>query len=116
MMIGSLLTSVGLEVVTAENGKGALEAVRTEAPDAVLLDLIMPMMDGMTFLQKLRANPLHKGLPVIVLTAKELSRAEQKALADMASGVMLKGPDIAAELIDALGSMFTLTPVDEEAD
>jgi CheY-like chemotaxis protein len=86
-----------------------------EAPDAVLLDLLMPVMDGMTFLKKLRANPLHTGLPVIVLTAKELSRQEEKELADVASGVVHKGDGMADDLREALGSMFTLaTPVEEE--
>jgi CheY-like chemotaxis protein len=86
-----------------------------EAPDAVLLDLLMPVMDGLTFLKKLRANPLHTGLPVIVLTAKELSRQEEKELADVASGVVQKGDGMADDLREALGSMFTLaTPVEEE--
>lgn len=112
-MMDRLLAGVGLEVVQAANGQEALEAIRMEAPDAVLLDLLMPVMDGMTFLKHLRANPLHTGLPVIVLTAKELTRPEQKELGEMASGVVIKGPDMAEELTEALGSMFTLTPPDK---
>ncbi len=108
-MLAQYLSSLGLEVVEASDGQEALEAIRMEAPDAVLLDLLMPVMDGMTFLQKLRSNPLHTGLPVIVLTAKELSRHEEKELADVASGVVLKGADMAESLREALGSMFTLT-------
>ncbi|MDP2958858.1 MAG: response regulator [Longimicrobiales bacterium] len=108
-MLAQYLGSLGLEVVEAADGQEALEAIRLEAPDAVLLDMLMPVMDGMTFLHKLRANPLHTGLPVIVLTAKELSRHEEKELADVASGVVLKGADMAESLREALGSMFTLT-------
>ena len=114
-MLGRYLATLGLEVVEAGDGQQALEAIRMEAPDAVLLDLVMPVMDGLTFLQKLRANPLHTGLPVIVLTAKELSRPEQKELADVASGVVMKGDGMAEALRDALGSMFTLTEPDREA-
>ncbi|GMV08080.1 MAG: hypothetical protein AMXMBFR53_43550 [Gemmatimonadota bacterium] len=113
-MLSEYLSTLGLEVVTAGDGQEALEAIRMEAPDCVLLDMIMPTMDGLTFLKKLRANPLHTGLPVIVLTAKELSRPEQKELADVASGVVLKGDRMAGDLRDALGSMFTLTLPDEE--
>ena len=109
-MMDRLLTSLGLEVVTAEDGQEALEAIRMEAPDAVLLDLVMPVMNGMTFLKHLRANPLHTGLPVIVLTAKELTRSEQKELGEMASGVVIKGPEMGEELTEALGSMFALAP------
>jgi len=108
-MLNQFLSSLGLEVVEAADGQEALEAIRMEAPDAVLLDLVMPVMDGMTFLKRLRANPLHSGLPVIVLTAKELGRADDKELADIASGVVHKGDNMADDLREALGSMFTLT-------
>ncbi|NJD18709.1 MAG: response regulator [Gemmatimonadetes bacterium] len=107
-MLAHFLGTLGLEVVQAADGHEALEAIRMEAPDAVLLDMVMPLMDGMTFLHKLRANPLHSGLPVIVLTAKELSRQEEKELADVASGVVQKGDGMAEDLREALGSMFTL--------
>ena len=46
----------------------------TEAPDAVILDLMMPVMGGLTFLKKLRKDPLHMGLPVFVLTGKASPR------------------------------------------
>jgi len=114
-MLSQFLGSLGLEVVEAADGQEALDAIRMEAPDAVLLDLIMPVMDGMTFLKKLRANPLHTGLPVIVITAKELSRKEEKELADVASGVVHKGDGMADDLREALGSMFTLAAPAEEA-
>jgi PAS domain S-box-containing protein len=107
-LLSQFLASLGLEVVEAGDGQEALEAIRMEAPDAVLLDLLMPQMDGMTFLQRLRANPLHTGLPVIVLTGKELSRQEEKQLADIASGVVQKGEGMHDDLREALGSMFTL--------
>jgi len=113
-MLAEYLSTLGLEVITAADGQEGLEAIRQEAPDCVLLDMVMPVMDGMTFLQKLRANPLHTGLPVIVLTAKELSRQEQKELADVASGVVLKGDEMPGELREALSSMFTLA-LEEDA-
>jgi len=112
-MLNQFLGSLGLEVVEAADGQEALEAIRMEAPDAVLLDLLMPVMDGMTFLKKLRANPLHSGLPVIVLTAKELARTEEKELSDIASGVVHKGDNMAEDLREALGSMFTLATAPE---
>jgi CheY-like chemotaxis protein len=115
-MLAQFLGSLGLEVVEATDGQEALDAIRMEAPDAVLLDLLMPVMDGMTFLKRLRANPLHIGLPVIVLTAKELSRQEEKELADVASGVVHKGDGMDEDLREALGSMFTLTEPAEVED
>jgi CheY-like chemotaxis protein len=113
-LIESLLGSLGLEVVTAENGRTALELIRVEAPDAVLLDLVMPVMDGMEFLNRLRSNPLHRGLPVVILTAKDLTREQLMELGDMASGVVKKGPDMGTGLTRTLGSMFALRAKDPE--
>ncbi len=107
-MLSRYLAGLGLEVATAVNGEEALEAVRTEAPDAVLLDLVMPVMDGMGFLRKLRANPVHQGLPVLVLSAKDLTKEEQKDLGDMASGILTTADVREGRLRQVLDSMFTL--------
>jgi len=115
-MITTLLMRAGLEITTAADGQQALEAIRTEAPDVVLLDLMMPVMDGMTFLNRLRENPLHVGLPVIVLTAKDLSDDERQDLGDMASAVVRKDEDVHGQLWDVLGSYFVLVePGEAEA-
>jgi CheY-like chemotaxis protein len=109
-MLGEYLHGLGLEVVHAADGHQALDAIRLEAPDAVLLDLLMPVMDGITFLERLRADPLHTGLPVLVLTEKELTHQETKTLNDMASGVIFMDDTLTDQLREALESMFALTP------
>jgi two-component system alkaline phosphatase synthesis response regulator PhoP/two-component system response regulator VicR len=60
----------GYEVVTAADGKDALEKVASEKPDLVVLDVMMPYMDGFEVLQTLRKNAETRELPVIMLTAK----------------------------------------------
>lgn len=60
----------GYEVVTANDGKEALEKVESERPDLVVLDVMMPYMDGFEVLQNLRRNPSTRDIPVIMLTAK----------------------------------------------
>ncbi|CCW34262.1 response regulator with CheY-like receiver domain and winged-helix DNA-binding domain [Chthonomonas calidirosea] len=60
----------GYQVVTAYDGKEALEKVASEKPDLVVLDVMMPYMDGFEVLQQLRKNPETRDLPVIMLTAK----------------------------------------------
>jgi two-component system alkaline phosphatase synthesis response regulator PhoP len=60
----------GYDVVTAADGKDALEKVASEKPDLVVLDVMMPYMDGFEVLQTLRKNPETRELPVIMLTAK----------------------------------------------
>jgi two-component system, OmpR family, alkaline phosphatase synthesis response regulator PhoP len=60
----------GYEVVTANDGKEALKKVDEENPDLVVLDVMMPYMDGFEVLQNLRRNPSTRDIPVIMLTAK----------------------------------------------
>jgi two-component system alkaline phosphatase synthesis response regulator PhoP/two-component system response regulator VicR len=60
----------GYEVVTANDGKEALEKVESEHPDLLVLDVMMPYMDGFEVLQNLRRNPSTANIPVIMLTAK----------------------------------------------
>lgn len=60
----------GYDVVTAFDGKEALEKIAAENPDLVVLDVMMPYMDGFEVLQTIRKNPDTRELPVIMLTAK----------------------------------------------
>jgi DNA-binding response OmpR family regulator len=62
------LTASGFIVFTAENGEIGLETAVAQKPDIILLDLIMPIMDGKTMLRKLREFPQFKTIPVVVLT------------------------------------------------
>lgn len=60
----------GYEVVTANDGREALQKVEEERPDLVVLDVMMPYMDGFEVLQNLRRNAATRDIPVIMLTAK----------------------------------------------
>ena len=102
------LEEAGLDVQTAADGQEALEAVTSDVPDAIILDLVMPVMDGLTFLDRLRSNPYHSGLPVIVVTAKDLTSQEREELAEKASGVVEKGEGVEDRLTELLGALFPL--------
>ena len=65
---------------TAANGREALAVLETFPPDLVLLDLIMPVMDGMTLLDTLRSDPRYQHLKVVIVSSKELSHAEKDRL------------------------------------
>jgi DNA-binding response OmpR family regulator len=60
----------GFEVISASNGKEGLEKIKREAPELVVLDVMMPEMDGWEVLRNLERDPGTAGLPVIMLTAK----------------------------------------------
>lgn len=83
---GCLEDIAGWEVVTAESGKEGLVKVITDAPDAILLDVMMPGMDGLAFLSALRNYTQESTLPVVLLTAK-INLAESDEL----SGLNIKG-------------------------
>lgn len=64
------LQRAGYQVVTAYDGREALEKVKSEKPDLVVLDVMMPYMDGFEVLKNLKADPVLAEIPVIMLTAK----------------------------------------------
>ena len=68
-VVGTMLRKENYRVVPATSGAQALERVRAEAPDLVLLDLMMPEMDGLEVCRRLKADPLTRRIPVIFLTA-----------------------------------------------
>jgi CheY-like chemotaxis protein/nitrogen-specific signal transduction histidine kinase len=84
------LESEGWEVREASNGLEALDALAVEVPRAVLLDLMMPEMDGFQFLSEIRTNPEWGSVPVIVITAMELSIEQRRRLEVAAQRVMHK--------------------------
>jgi CheY-like chemotaxis protein len=69
-IVSRMLLGRGFEVRTARDGKSALKSVEQQLPDVVLLDIMMPEMDGMEVLDRLRANPVSASLPVILVTGK----------------------------------------------
>ena len=86
----SFLEKDGWGVVEAENGRDGLDRVEAGRPGVVLLDLTMPVMDGFTFLQRLRDRPDCVDIPVVVLTALDLTREDRRRLAG-ANQILHKG-------------------------
>ncbi len=90
-LLRSALERDGWRVSEAADGKAALERIAGERPALVLLDLMMPEMDGFEFLEALRAAPGREDVPVVVLTAKDLSAADRERLAGSAMRIVQKG-------------------------
>ncbi|WP_152047448.1 response regulator [Aureimonas psammosilenae] len=94
----------GWTVAEAGNGQEALDKVEVAPPRVVLLDLTMPVMDGFAFLHALRNRPGHRDIPVIVLSARELT-AQDRAKLQSAVKVITKGTvslrDVAADVRSA---------------
>lgn len=86
----------------AESGPQALAAARERPPDLLILDLMMPEMDGFDVLERLREHDDTAQVPVIVVTAKNLTRSERKRLEGKVSRLMLKGDFLTEDLIDEI--------------
>jgi CheY-like chemotaxis protein len=90
-MICRQLTKAGWRVLAAQHGIEALALMQTEEPGVILLDLMMPEMDGFEFLRQLRQHPQWRSLPVIVLTAKDLTTEERQWLDSQTQRIYQKG-------------------------
>ena len=81
-MVRQLLATTEFEIFAAADGVSALEAVARHWPDAMLLDLMLPGLDGFAVIDEVRRRPGGRDIPIVVLTAKDLSRDEMALLRD----------------------------------
>ena len=90
-LLARLVNKEGMRAVEARNGEEALRQLETEAPSVVLLDLMMPVMDGFEFLARMRSRPEFASIPVVIVTAKDLSPEERETLMGGAQQILQKG-------------------------
>ena len=91
------LTASGFTVVVADGGHQGLRLAREQQPDVILLDMMMPEMDGSATLDALRADPATASIPVLFLTAKALSQIDPCVAAKPRVGILRK-PFVPREL------------------
>jgi PAS domain S-box-containing protein len=89
----------GWQVMEAENGRAALECVARRRPALILLDLLMPEMDGFTFSDELRRRPEWRTIPVVVVTARDLTTADCDRLSGPVARVLPRGAFSRDELL-----------------
>ena len=87
----TMLEREGLKVITALNGREALARMEVERPGLILLDLVMPEMDGFAFLKAMRERGEWREIPVVVLTSKDLTAEEMRFLQGQAEDIFTKG-------------------------
>jgi CheY-like chemotaxis protein len=89
-LVCQLLEDEACEIRSAADGQEALEAISQQPPDIILLDLLMPRLDGFDVIEQLRQSPQHCDIPIVILTAKTLNTDELAQLQESASKVMQK--------------------------
>jgi CheY-like chemotaxis protein/two-component sensor histidine kinase len=104
-LLRRMLETEGWVVSEAENGRAALEQLEAQQPSIVLLDLMMPEMDGFEFLAEMHNNPAWQAIPVIVITAKELTADDRARLNGHVSRVLQKGMYERDELVEQVSQL-----------
>ena len=98
-MTRRVMEQAGWGVVEAENGRVALERLAAFKPGVILLDLMMPEMDGFAFVDELRRHPEWKSIPVVVVTAKDLTAQDRERLSGRVGLILQKGSYSREELL-----------------
>jgi CheY-like chemotaxis protein len=98
-MLRTRLKKHGWPVTEAENGRLALEHIAEQVPDLILLDLMMPEMDGFQFVDQLRLNEAWRSIPIIVVTAKDLTEEDRRRLNGYVESILQKGAYEPEELL-----------------
>ena len=100
-----ILTSQGYQVAIVADGSTGLEASRADSPSLILLDLMLPGIDGYEVLDRLKSDPQTASIPVVVLSARAHATDINRATAAGASAYVSK-PYRRAQLLEAVGSIL----------
>ena len=101
-VVGMLLAQAGYEVILAEFGQIGYRKAQSDKPDLILLDLMMPVIDGFEVLRRLKENPNTSQIPVIILTAK-IDAASERECMNLGAVDYIKKPWDPGELEDRIG-------------
>jgi CheY-like chemotaxis protein len=101
------LEHAGYSVVVAHDGEEALNQVQASTPDLILLDIIMPKMNGFEVLRALKADPAYANIPVVVLTNLSQSKDEEEARAAGAVDFVVKADISLKDLLARIEHLFT---------
>ena len=116
-LLQRFLQNEGWVVVEAQNGREALDRISENKPELILLDLMMPTMDGFEFLEELRKHTAWLSIPVLVITAKDLTAEERRRLDGRVNKILQKGAysreKLLAEVHDLVADYISQSAGDE---
>ncbi len=97
----------GYEVMTAHNGEEALDVIEKQRPALVITDILMPKMDGFTFVYRLRSNPVTQGIPVIFLSATYIAPEDKDFALTIGATRFLEKPIDNDELLSTISDLLS---------
>ncbi len=107
-----ILTAENYTVMTAENGQVGLDTITSQRPDLVLLDLMMPVMDGKTMLHRVRAMPEFEKLPIIVLTnAGDMNSMHETKVLGNANDFLIKANVTPEDIVNRVKSLLQFSEI-----
>lgn len=108
-LLNTLLTRAGYEVYTAPGAVEAMELLESQDVGAVVLDIMMPVRSGIEVLEHMRWNPKLSALPVVILSAAQLTQEEQEFVAEFSAGFVNKTR--ITDVLAHLKTIFSAPPV-----
>jgi CheY-like chemotaxis protein len=106
-----LLERDGWRIRTASNGREALRSVQEQLPALIVLDLMMPEMDGFSFSETLRTDPRLSQIPIVVLTSKSLTPEDHRRLNGQVNDILLKGSTSRLDLLATVRRLAGPSPL-----
>ena len=103
--ISKILTKGGHEIITADDGEQAVEMAASESPDIILMDVVMPKLNGFQATRQITRNPGTQHIPVIMLTSKDQETDRVWAERQGASGYLTKPPS-ESDLLNTIESLL----------
>jgi len=106
-LIKKMLSKFKLNIVTAENGERAMKAIEASKPDLILLDLMMPVMDGFEVIKRVRGNAETADIPVVILSALNSNEDIVKGF-QLGANEFITKPIIMEKLLNTVVTQFKL--------
>ncbi len=103
-----MLEKEGIHVITANNGKEALEILKKEKPDYIFLDIMMPEMDGWEVLRRIKQDPNLKDIPVAMLTVKPITESMEREEFDKYIVDYVTKPFSKRDLIETIKQVYPI--------
>ena len=109
-LMAKRLNSLGYDVVTAADGDEVLDVALSEKPDLILMDVMMPGLDGISAGRRLKANPDTRKIPIIMVTAKGEREDMMKAIQEAEAAEYIVKPFIVDQLLEKIDYVLTHYP------
>jgi CheY-like chemotaxis protein len=108
-ILARIMRKDGWTVVEANNGRSAMDHIASTPPDLILLDLMLPVLDGFALVRELQASAARPPIPVIVISARDVSREEREQLSPVVQKIFVKGSCSRADLLREIRHVMSPT-------